>query len=370
MKRVLFLIPTLGYGGAEKVLVNLVNNLDKSKFDVTVQTLFDCGINKQFLSSDVKYRYSFKRFFRGSARLFLLWSPQTLYKRLVKEKYDIVVSYLEGVTARIVSGCVDEDTKLVNWIHCKLDTPEVISSAFRSFEEAKKCYSNYDYTVCVSQMVKDYFVKALSFSEKTGVLYNTIETDIIIEKSLEPVTDVVFDQDCVNICAVGKIVPVKGFERLAAIHKRLKDEKISNKVYILGVGSEKKKLEKYLRDNKLEDTFIFLGYKTNPYKYIKNSDLYVCSSYSEGFSTAVTESLIVGTPVVTTRCSGMEEQLGCNNEYGIITDNNEQALYEGIKEMITTEGCLEKYAEKALERGKSFNKEITVKAVEDMLEKL
>ncbi len=370
MKKVLFLIPTLGHGGAEKVLVNLVNNLDKTKFDVTVQSIFDEGVNKQFLNSDVKYRYNFKKIIRGNVKIFSLFSPQTLYKAFIKEKYDVVVSYLEGITARIASGCTDEDTKLVSWIHCKLDTPEVISATFRNFEEAKKCYSSYDYTVCVSQMVQEYFTETLSFDKKIGVLYNTIETDEIIEKSNEPITDVEFDNSCVNICSVGKIVSVKGFERLTAIHKRLTEENIKTKFYILGVGDEQKNLEKYLKENNLEDTFIFLGYKTNPYKYIKNCDLYVCSSYSEGFSTAVTESLIVGTPVVTTRCSGMEEQLGYNNEYGIVTDNNEQALYEGIKKMITTEGYLESYAEKALERGKRFNKEITVKAVEDMLEGL
>lgn len=370
MKKVLFFIPSLGHGGAEKVLVNLVNNLDKTKFDITVQTVFDEGVNKQFLNSDVKYKYNFKKIIRGNVKIFALFSPQTLYKKFVKEKYDIIVSYLEGITARITSGCTDEDTKLVNWIHCKMDTEKAASVGFRNFEEAKRCYNIYDYTVCVSKMVKDYFVETLSFDKNIDVLYNTIETDEIIEKSTEPVTDIEFDKDCINICSVGKIIPVKGFERLTAIHKRLTEENIKTKFYILGIGQEQKNLEKYLKENNLEDTFIFLGYRTNPYKYIKNCDLYVCSSYSEGFSTSVTESLIVGTPVVTTRCSGMEEQLGYNNEYGIVTDNNEQALYEGIKEMLTKEGCLEYYADKALERGKNFNKSITVKAVEDMLEKL
>lgn len=370
MKKVLFLIPTLGHGGAEKVLVNLVNNLDKTKFDVTVQAIFDVGVNKQFLNSDVKYRYNFKKIIRGNVRLFSLFSPQTLYKHFVKEKYDIIVSYLEGITARIASGCTDKDTRLISWIHCKLDTEKAMAVGFRSFEEAKDCYNSFDYTACVSEMVKDYFTETLSFNKKIGVLYNTIETDEIIEKSTEPITDIELDSDYINICSVGKITAVKGFERLTAIHKRLKEENIKTRFYILGVGEEQKNLEKYLKENNLEDTFIFLGYRTNPYKYIKACDLYVCSSYSEGFSTSVTESLIVGTPVVTTLCSGMQEQLGYSNEYGIVTENNEDALYNGIKKMITEKGCLENYKEMALERGKRFNKKITVKAVEDLLEEL
>ena len=73
------------------------------------------------------------------------------------------------------------------------------------------------------------------------------------------------------------------------------------------------------------DTGCFLGYQTNPYKYIANSDLYVCSSLSEGFSTAATESLIVGTAVCTVEVSGMMEMLGEHDEYGIVTENNEVA---------------------------------------------
>lgn len=65
-----------------------------------------------------------------------------------------------------------------------------------------------------------------------------------------------------------------------------------------------------MAENNLTDTFTFLGYRDNPYKYVKKADLYVCSSRREGFSTAVTEALIVGTPVVSTNCSGAYELLG------------------------------------------------------------
>lgn len=154
------------------------------------------------------------------------------------------------------------------------------------------------------------------------------------------------------------------------IHKKLIEENIKNHIYILGIGEEKEKYEKYLTENNLTDTFTFLGYRDNPYKYVKKADLYVCSSRREGFSTAVTEALIVGTPVVSTNCSGAYELLGKNNEYGIVTENNEDALYEGIKKILTTPDLLEAYAAKAKERGKAFSTEKTVKAVEEMLESL
>lgn len=373
MTKILFMIPTLGQGGAEKVLVNLVNNMDKSKFDITVQTLFAGGVNEQFLKPHIKYKTYYKKQFKGNSHYFKLFSPKHLYKKFIKEHYDIIVSYLEGPTARIASGCTDEKTKLVSWIHCKMESQAEGAVGFRNFEEAKKCYEKFDYTACVSKWVKDYFVKTFDFKKPIGVVYNTIESCEILEKSAENIDDLQFSSNEVTICSVGKVIKVKGFERLATIHKKLLDDGIKNKVYILGVGGEQPAIEKYLEENNLKDSFVFLGYKTNPYKYVKNCDLYVCSSYSEGFSTSVTESLIVGTPVVTTLCSGMQEMLGENNEFGIVTENNEDALYEGIKTMLTTPGMLDDYAKRAKERGKYFNTETTTKAVEkmfmDMLDK-
>lgn len=370
MKKILFMIPTLDHGGAEKVLVNLVNNLDRTKFDITVLTLFGGGVNRQFLKTHIKNKYVFKKLFPGNTKLFNLFSPKTLYRFLVKEYYDIIVSYLEGPTARIVSGCTDKDTKLVSWIHCRMDNKNAGAVGFRNYYEAKECYKKFDYTVCVSKWVEKYFTKTFDFEKPIGVLYNTIETDEIIKKSNESIGDVQFSQDCFNICSVGKITQVKGFDRLARIHKRLLDDGIKNHIYIFGIGEDKEKLESYLAENNLQDSFTFMGYKTNPYKYVKKCDLYVCSSLSEGFSTSVTESLIVGTPVVTTLCSGMEELLGENNEYGIVTENSEEALYKGIKSMLTTPNMLEYYTKQALMRGKYFDKKNTTKAVEEMLENL
>lgn len=370
MIRVVFFIPNLGQGGAEKVLVNLVNNMDREKFDITVQTLFAGGVNEQFLDSHIKYKTYYKKQFRGNSHYFKLFSPKHLYKKFIQDHYDIIVSYLEGPTARISSGCPHQDTKLISWIHCKMDAPKSASVGFRNFKEAKECYSKFDNTVCVSKWVKDYFAKTFDFKKPIEVLYNTIESEHILLKSDEKIDDVSFSSEYINICSVGKITKVKGFERLASIHKRLLAEGIKNRVYILGIGEEKASIQKYIEENNLAESFIFLGYNTNPYKYVKNCDLYVCSSYSEGFSTSVTESLIVGTPVVTTLCSGMYEMLGENNEYGIVTENNEEALYEGIKAMLTIPGMLEDYAKRAEERGKVFSTEKTVKAVEELLESL
>ena len=117
----------------------------------------------------------------------------------------------------------------------------------------------------------------------------------------------------------------------------------------------------------MEKLVTLLGYDTNPYQYIARADLFVCASFSEGFSTAATEALIVGTPVCTVEVSGMKEMLGENDEYGIVTENSEEALYEGIKRLLDDPALLAHYRKQAALRGEQFSTEKTVKAVEDML---
>ena len=176
-----------------------------------------------------------------------------------------------------------------------------------------------------------------------------------------------FGENEFKIIGVGKILPSKGFDRLARIHKQLRKDGYPVHTYILGVGPQQSEIEQYLRDNNLADTFTFLGYQTNPYKYVAKCDLFVCASHAEGFSTAATEALIVGTPVVTTLVSGMKEMLGENNEWGIVTENSEEALYQVIKRLLDDPDLLVHYREQASLRGKRFSTEETVRAVEEML---
>lgn len=367
-KSVLFLIPNLGHGGAEKVLINLVNNMDHDKYDITVQTLFDEGVNRQYLSSKVKYRYTLKKQFRGNSVLFSLLPPQVLYRLVVKEKYDYVISYLEGPTTRIASGCPYKGTVKIAWIHIELGDDKKYKVGFITKAGATKAYKEFENIVCVSETVMSVFQSTAGVKfPKIEVLYNTNETEKIRLMSKEPIDDVVFDRDMINVCSVAKLMHSKGFDRLAKVHKRLMDEGLKHHIYILGLGEQKVELEKYLAENGLTDTFTFIGYRDNPYKYVAACDLYICSSRREGFSTAVTESLIVGTPVVSTCCSGAHELLGKNNEYGIVTENSEEGIYLGLKSMLQDENIREYYAKKAWERGNVFSTENTVKAVEAML---
>ena len=371
MISVLFLIPTLDRGGAENVLVNLVNNLDQNKFKITVQTLFDKDAQKDKLRKGIEYKSFLHNQFRGNSRLLARFPASWLYKLIVKKQYDVVVSYLEGPTTHILAGCPFPDSKRIAWVHVQMDNIRQLSVGFKSDTEAIKAYRAFDKVVFVANTVKQSFetVAGVSFENAT-VLYNTLNSDEILEKGREPLISGEFAEDEFNIVSVGRIISAKGYDRLAHIHKRLIDEGYKCHTYILGSGADRDNIENYLRENHLTDTFTFMGFKENPHKYVEKADLFVCSSRREGFSTAVSEALVLGVPVVSTNCSGAYELLGKNNEYGIVTDSDEESLYLGIKSMLDAAERLGVYRKLAKERGAFFSTENTVNAVEEMLIKL
>lgn len=369
MKTILFLIPTLGGGGAERVLVNLVNNMDKSRYKTTVQTLFDVGINKEYLSGDVEYIAGMKKQFIGYEKRYAQFSPTFLYSKIIKKKYDIVVSYLEGPTARIVSGCCDAQTKLICWIHSEQQTMQFAARSFCSVEEAENCYGKFDKIICVAETVKADIESVFDLNVPTDVLYNINEDAEIRARGNDSVPENLYSNE-INVVSVGRLIYEKGYDRLIRVHRKLLDEGMKHHVYILGAGDKLAELQRLATENKVSETFHFLGFVRNPYKYVSKADLFVCSSRKEGFSTAVTEALILGIPVVSTNCSGAKELLGFDNDYGIVTENSEQGIYNGLNKILSDAELLKYYKKQAVIRGKDFSKEKFVRAVEDMFENL
>ena len=370
MISVLFLIPTLDRGGAENVLVDLVNHMDQSKFRITVQTLFDRNSQKDLLREGIEYRSFLYHQFHGNSRL-QAWLPaRLLYRMIVRRRYDIVVSYLEGPTSHIISGCPYSDTKKVAWFHSALDTGRGFRAGFLSKKAALQAYQKMDLVAFVAKTVQERIEKTagLCFS-RSCVLYNAIHTDQILTKAKEEI-DCPFVGQEFNLVSTGKIAPVKGYDRLARVQKQLREAGYRSHVYLLGVGPDQKSIEAYTRENGIADSFSFLGFQENPYPFVAKADLFVCSSRREGFSTAVTEALVLGVPVISTNCSGTWELLGDRNEFGVVTENTEEALFNGIRRLIDDPILLARYRDQAKRRGQSFQMESSVHAVEKAFESL
>jgi glycosyltransferase involved in cell wall biosynthesis len=134
----------------------------------------------------------------------------------------------------------------------------------------------------------------------------------------------------VTVC---RLDPCKGLDRAIRIHKRLDDEGISFRWYVVGGGPEKERLKELIQENHLDNKFILLGTKINPYPYFKKADLVAMLSYHEGFCIAVTEAKILERPIIITKFSAANEQIE-SGKNGLIVENDEEAIYEGMKKLI------------------------------------
>lgn len=369
--KVLFLIESLAGGGAEKVLTTLVRNIDKDKFDVMV-----CAI-----SGGGKYEDEVKRFCKYKAllgtpaslltkvlyiikhHLIYKWLPfRYVYKLFVPKGYDVEVAFTEGFATKILSASSNE--RKIAWVHIDLKNNHWTRSVYKNDEHEKKSYSRFSKVVCVSDTAKDGFLhefKGISVPVET--LYNPIDAPLI--RSMAYGNGSLL-HDYTLLVSAGRLERQKGYDRLVRIIKRLVGETYNVRLWILGVGTQESELKKYVDENGLNDVVEFKGFCSNPYKYMLQGDLFVCSSRAEGYSTAVTEALILGLPVITTECSGMRELLK-DGECGVVTDNNEEALYAGLKRLLDDKSMLMHYKTKAVERGDDFSMAKLMEPIENLL---
>lgn len=365
--KILFFHFDMGGGGAEKVLVNLVNNLDKGKYDITVQTIFGQGPNRKLLDGDIRFKCLLDRpAFRGIRQIFKLLPPELLHRLLVRETYDVEIAFLEQIPTRIVGGCSDNSTRLYCWIHNTARGLDSFSTAFRDMNEFKRIYSRFTKIAFVSQGAMDTFYPMYDVRNPGAVVHNVLDTDSIISNGQHAI-NLNLDSDSLNLCSVGRLCGQKRYDRLIR-SLYTADQNSSRKwhLYLIGAGSEHDDLANLAMELGINDKITFLGFQSNPHQFVSKMDLFVCSSESEGYSTAVTESLILGIPILTTDCSGMDELIG-DTRAGIIVENNEEALTNGLLRIFNESGLLETLKKSACERSKFFSKEKSIREFENFI---
>lgn len=363
MTKILFFIENLSDGGAERVLRNLVNNMDQSRFDITVQTIARQD-PERYLEPGIRYKAINRCKTSIGKKLFSLWfrlctELKWTYTLYVRGDYDVEVAYLECGPTKVIAGSTNKKAKKIAWVHCDLEKKGIVSA------KTREQYKAFDKVVCVSEDTKRVFDKYFGDCAESEVLYNVVDEDEILRKASEPIA-FAFESGVVNLLAVGRLVPVKGFDRLVKICAQLRDEGLPFCLHILGDGPERENLEQMIAAQHLENRVFLRGFTDNPYPAMKAADCIVCSSVSEGLSTVVLESLILGRPIVTTPCNGMKELLG-KSEYGLIAEDEPDGLYLALRRMLSEPDLRRRYAEKAELRGRYFAKEETLKKIQAVL---
>ena len=365
MIRILFFIPGLSEGGAEKVMRSLVNHMDQEQFEITVQTI-DQYDPSQFLAKGIRYKAINRCKTRWGRKLFSYWfrlcaELNLAYRFFVKDDYDIEVAYLETAATKVIAQSTNKDAVKIVWVHCDLSKKEGIQEAR---DKIRSQYEKFDRIVCVSEDVRAGFHKVFGPEFDTTAMKNVIDDAEILEKSKEPIewngrTGVV------QLMAVGRLSPEKGYLHLIRSCKKLKNNNARFHLTILGEGPERERLMRYIDESGLKEHVTLQGAVANPYSWMKRADVIICSSQYEGLSTVVQEAIILGKPVITTPCGGMKDLLG-ESEYGLIVESDEDGLYRGLYKIINCEDLRLAYAGKAQARRSVFSKSAVINSTQGL----
>lgn len=218
----------------------------------------------------------------------------------------------------------------------------------------------------VSHSAKEGFLKLFGtdFQPQLHVKYNPIIGDLIRKKGNELLKDEAKPLDKPLLVTSGRLVGQKGYDRLLNVCHRLNQEQFNYELWILGDGWSRSELEEQIQRDQLTNVKL-LGFKENPYQYIKQGDLFVCSSVNEGFSLVIAEAMMLGLPIISTDCAGPNELLDFG-EYGLLVDNSEEGLYEGLKNLLSTPSLLQEYREKSKDRVSFFDAQHCINEIEEL----
>lgn len=261
-------------------------------------------------------------------------------KKILKFSYDVEIAFKDGFP--VIFTAYGDSSKKISWLH----------SSYKTFDPTKKyrglfnkILSNIDVVVAVSEDTLKSFIQIYDIKCKTIVVPNIVNTDRIIKNSKEN-SDWIKDENFLNFVSVGRLHIHKGYDQLiSALHKLKLEKKLENiKVTIFGDGPEKENLNNLIKDFGLENHVILYGYVSNPYKYIKDSDLFILPSRSESFGLVIVESLTLGVPVIST-LNDATESLISQGENGLIVENSIEGLYNGLSQVIDNLSILNEFKE-------------------------
>ena len=380
------MVPSLAMGGMERVCVNYANLLYERGYHVTLMNLTtDAEMIIEKLNKNIIYhkniaqrvptffRTSLLNIIKGRFRLCNIekWlksiNPERLYKLLITDnpnQFDIEIAFYGGHMMRVISGSNQKNSIKIGWIHSP--AIEKHFHFFKSFISARDTYLKMDILMCVSEEVKEKAEKLFGKEVNAKVLYNPNNTKLIRELSKKRITDVSYNR-FTFINASRLEFEIKGYDLLIDSCKRLKDNGYEFDLWIIGDGEGKSSILQLIEEYQLQDTVHYLGPKDNPYCYLSKADCYICSSRSEGFSMVVAESVIIGTPVVSTDVSGAREMLG-DSEYGLIVKNSGEGIYLGMKKVLSDTKYWEHLKEQAQKRKDFLNEENIMNSFEGIIQ--
>jgi glycosyltransferase involved in cell wall biosynthesis len=362
MRKILFYMFSFSGGGAERTVVNIINNLNRSKY----KPVLVIGTNKDApylddISKDVKIvNLNVSK---------LRYSLLPLCKCIQKEKPDVLFSTVNP------NNILLSIAKLFSFRKNKL----IVREANNRTQSGKVNIINKiltfltynfiaDKIIALSSGVKDDLITNFNIkSKKIEVIHNPVEVDYIKKVSHDPIKDFDFNEKYKRIVAVGRLVEQKDYPTLLKAFKMISEKNIQ--LIILGKGSLEQSLKEMCKRLGIENKVFFLGFKKNPYKYMRRSDVFVLSSKWEGFGHVIVEAMASGIPVISTDCKSGPAEIIKENKYGVLVPTeNPNLLAENIKEILSNDQLKKSYSQLGEIRADSFNSTNIIKQYEGVFD--
>lgn len=363
-KKILFIVSDMESGGFQKSLVSLLQCFDYKKYDVDLLILSPKGIFLDQIPKQVNLIHLdfTSSFFEPFPQCISKMIKEREYKNSIKRTYHFLLSRLDKSKAGIymskniprISKAYDvaidyNGQQILYYMVNKIKAKKKISyfhSDYKKWDYYKKAdekyYPKVDYIVTISDICKHSLEEIFpDCKEKVRVIHN-ISSPKIIKKMADEKCEVVFDKEYINIIMVGRPSDVKGYDFAIEACKKLKEDNKKVKFYSIGTSNDIKKFKNMVKNLQLQDEFIFIGETNNPYKYMKQADIYIHPSRFEGKSVAIDEAKILAKPIILTNFTTAPDHID-NEVNGLIVNMNSDGLYEGIKKLINDNKLIKKF---------------------------
>ncbi|MDO4225204.1 MAG: glycosyltransferase [Bergeyella zoohelcum] len=377
-KKLLIRIGSLRHGGAEKVLVTFLKNLPKDKYEIDLLLNLYSGkylpdvpewinvlyLNKGEMITTNRPQDIPRKAFRVAYQSLLKRFPKLLYNGILKgKKYDVEIAAIHGFRDEILNSPIKSSKKIV-WIHNDLRKTE-----FHNYTDSEiRKFFGYDKIMVISEHIqKDFENLAQNDDEKNRIvrIYNPLDTSEILNKAIQISPSI--KETTPVLLSVGTVFPQKGFDRLLKVHKRLLDEGFSHKIIIVGDGYDFENIKNLKTELGVDETAKMIGFTDNPYPYFRAADFYVLSSRYEGFPTVLFEAITLKKNIIATDVSGVREML-LDGKLGMIVDNSEEGIYEGMKKALSQPQGFEKYQSELHSYEMPFTLENSVKGIMQIID--
>lgn len=329
MRHLLFITPSRSIGGTNSSLSSIISFL-KDKCDIKVLVISSSGEGKYSfddlvisnalldayhtdyskLKSTRKLLAFFIKILKRVLNFFSLSGEKIINRLAVKSiekeySFDVVIGFSEGVSMRLASQF--NVSSKITWVHCDYDR------AVPAHINELSYYEKFNNIVCVSKYTKQKFIDRYpSLDSRTTYIYNLFDIDWIKRLSEESMDDKAFRNDLFTIISMGRMDPVKGFTLIPEIASKLKQRECKFRWYIIG-GPENKEFSKVkyeIQKCDVADVVFLLGAKSNPYPFLKASDLYVSTSFSEACPMVFLEAKTLDIPIVSADFGSASEFVG------------------------------------------------------------